>query len=47
MVSSPMYERLKVFMEAANANRDLDAWDPDHQQTIKGLQEAVERLKQY
>ena len=47
MGSSPMYERLKVFMEAANANRDLDAWDPDHQQTIKGLQEAVERLKQY
>ena len=47
MVSSPMYERLKVFMEAANANRDLDAWDPDHQQTIKGLKEAVERLKQY
>ena len=47
MVSSPMYERLKVFMEAANANRDLDAWDPDHQQTIKGFQEAVERLKQY
>ena len=42
-----MYERLKVFMEAANANRDLDAWDPDHQQTIKGFQEAVERLKQY
>lgn len=47
MVSSPMYERLKVFMEAAKANRDLDAWDPDHQQTIKGLNEAVERLKQY
>ena len=47
MVSSPMYERLKVFMEAANANRDLDAWDPDHQQTIKGFQEAVDRLKQY
>ena len=47
MVSSPMYERLKVFMEAAKANRDLDAWDPDHQQTIKGLKEAVERLKQY
>ena len=42
-----MYERLKVFMEAANANRDLDAWDPDHQQTIKGFQEAVDRLKQY
>ena len=47
MVSSPMYERLKVFMEAARSNRDLDAWDSDHKQTIKGLQEAVERLKQY
>ncbi|EDN80623.1 hypothetical protein ACTODO_01070 [Schaalia dentiphila ATCC 17982] len=42
-----MYERLKVFMEAARSNRDLDAWDADHQQTIKGLEEAVERLKQY
>lgn len=42
-----MYERLKVFMEAARYNRDLDAWDSDHQQTIKGLNEAVERLKQY
>lgn len=47
MVSSPMYERLKVFMEAARSNRDLDAWDSDHQQTIKGLDESVERLKQY
>lgn len=47
MVSSPMYERLKVFMEAARTNRDLDAWDSDHQQTIKGLDESIERLKQY
>ena len=47
MVSSPMYERLKVFMEAARSNRDLDAWESDHQQTIKGLKESVERLKQY
>ena len=47
MVSSPMYERLKVFMEAARTNRDLDAWDSDHQQTIKGLEESIERLKQY
>lgn len=47
MVSSPMYERLKVFMEAARSNRDLDAWDSDHKQTIKGLDESVERLKQY
>ena len=35
MVSSPMYERLKVFMQAARSNRDLDAWESDHQQTIK------------
>lgn len=47
MVSSPMYERLKVFMEAARYNRDLDAWDSDHQQTIKGLEESITRLKQY
>ena len=47
MVSSPMYERLKVFMEAARSNRDLDAWDSDHQQTIKGLEESIARLKQY
>ena len=47
MVSSPMYERLKVFMEAARSNRDLDAWESDHQQTIKGLKDSVERLKQY
>ena len=47
MVSSPMYERLKVFMQAARSNRDLDAWESDHQQTIKGLEESVERLKQY
>ena len=42
-----MYERLKVFMQAARSNRDLDAWESDHQQTIKGLEESVERLKQY
>ena len=47
MVSSPMYERLKVFMEAARSNRDLDAWDADHKQTLKGLEESVERLTQY
>ncbi len=47
MVSSPMYERLKVFMEAARSNRDLDAWDSDHKQTIKGLEDSIERLKQY
>ena len=47
MVASPMYERLKVFMEAARSNRDLDAWDSDHKQTIKGLDDSIERLKQY
>ena len=47
MVSSPMYERLKVFMQAARSNRDLDAWDTDHTQTLKGLEDSIERLKQY
>lgn len=47
MVSSPMYERLKVFMEAARSNRDLDAWDTDHMKTLKGFEEAAERLKRY
>ena len=47
MVSSPMYERLKVFMQAARSNRDLDAWDTDHTQTLKGLDDSIERLKQY
>ena len=47
MVSSPMYERLKVFMEAARSNRDLDAWDSDHKQTTKGLEDCVDHLQQY
>ena len=47
MVSSPMYDRLKVFMEAARSNRDLDAWDSDHKQTTKGLEDCVEHLQQY
>lgn len=42
-----MYERLKVFMQAARSNRDLDAWDSDHKQTLKGLEESIERLQQY
>ena len=42
-----MYERLKVFMEAARSNRDLDAWDTDHKKTLKGFEEATERLKRY
>ena len=42
-----MYERLKVFMQAARSNRDLDAWDSDHTQTLKGLEESIERLQQY
>ena len=47
MVLSPMYERLKVFMEAARSNRDLDAWDSDHKQTTKGLEDCVDHLQQY
>ena len=42
-----MYERLKVFMEAARSNRDLDAWDSDHKQTTKGLEDCVDHLQQY
>ncbi|WP_048727824.1 hypothetical protein [Kytococcus sedentarius] len=47
MVSSPNYERLKAFMEAARANQSLDAWDADHEKTIKGFEQAIERLKAY
>lgn len=47
MVSSPMYERLKVFMEAARANRGLAAWDSDHEKTIQGFEQAIDRLKDY
>ena len=47
MVSSPNYERLKAFMEAARTNRGLDAWDPDHKKTLEGFQEAIDRLKAY
>lgn len=47
MVSSPMYERLKIFMEAARSNRDLDAWDTDHKKTLNGFEEANERLNSY
>ena len=37
MVASPNYERLKVFMEAARANKGLDAWDGDHDKALKAL----------
>ncbi len=47
MVSSPMYERLKVFMEAARANQGLDAWDADHETTMQGFEQAIDRLKAY
>ena len=47
MVSSPNYERLKVFMEAARANQGLDAWDADHEKTMQGFEQAIERLKAY
>lgn len=42
-----MYERLKIFMEAARTNRELDAWDTDHKKTLNGFEEANERLNSY
>ena len=47
MVSSPMYERLKEFMKAAQANQGLDAWNTDHEQILKGFEESVQQLNAY
>lgn len=47
MVESPKYHRLKEFMEAAKANKGLDAWNDEHKKTIEGFKQAVERLKAY
>ena len=47
MVSSPNYERLKEFMKAAEENKNLDAWNDEHEKSIKGFDQAVERLKAY
>ena len=41
MVKSPNYERLKVFMGYARANRGLEAWDKDHEDGATGT--AMER----
>ena len=47
MVESPKYHRLKEFMEAAKANKGLDAWNGEHKKTIEGFEQAVDRLKAY
>ena len=47
MVSSPKYQRLKEFMKAAEENKKLDVWNDEHEKTIKGFDQAVERLKAY
>ena len=47
MVSSPNYERLKEFMKAAEENKHLDAWNDEHEKTLKGFDQAVDRLKAY
>ena len=47
MVSSPYYERLKEFMKAAEENKHLDSWNDEHEKSIKGFDQAVERLKAY
>ena len=47
MVSSPNYERLKEFMKAAEENKHLDSWNDEHEKTLKGFDQAVDRLKAY
>lgn len=47
MVASPNYHRLKEFMKAAEANKGLDAWNDEHNKTIEGFKQAVDRLKAY
>ena len=47
MVSSPMYERLKEFMTAAQANQGLDAWNTDHDKVIRGFEESIQQLQAY
>ena len=42
-----MYERLKEFMKAAQANQGLDAWNTDHEQILKGFEESVQQLNAY
>ena len=47
MVSSPNYEGLKEFMKAAEENKHLDSWNDEHEKTLKGFDQAVDRLKAY
>jgi len=47
VVSSPNYERLKEFMKAAEENKHLDSWNDEHEKTLKGFDQAVDRLKAY
>ena len=42
-----MYERLKEFMKAAQANQELDAWNGDHDKVIKGFEESIQQLQAY
>lgn len=42
-----MYERLKEFMKAAQANQGLDAWNTDHDKILKGFEESVQQLNAY
>jgi len=34
-------------MEAARANKDLDAWDKDHDKALKGISDAIDHLRVY
>ena len=41
MVSSPNYDRLKTFMETARVNKDLSAWDKDHEKAVQVLRRQL------
>lgn len=50
MVSSPMYERLMRFVEAAKANESLAAYDGEHStamDAINGSSESIRHLRDY
>ena len=47
MVSSPNYDRLKTFMETARVNKDLSAWDKDHEKAVQGFEKTIEDLHAY
>ena len=47
MVSSPNYHKLKTFLYHAKANGDLERWETEHENAIRGFDDAVKRLEEY